>query len=288
MRVWLLAARPKTLWASVAPVAIGVGMAYADRVHHWPSAVACLLCAMLVQIATNFWNDYCDHAKGADTAERVGPTRATQAGWVSPAAMKQASLLTFGLTALVSAYLVHRGGWPFIWIGVASILSGLLYTGGPRPLGYLGLGDIFVLVFFGPVAVAGTYYAQALRVTHEVLFAGIAPGLLSTAVLVVNNLRDRETDARAGKRTLIVRFGERFGQTEYFFCLAGASFVPFVLYAKSHQHVNSLAACATILAGWPGIRAVFSRSGTALNPILGFTALLLLLYAFLFIVGWIL
>jgi 1,4-dihydroxy-2-naphthoate polyprenyltransferase len=288
MNAWVLAARPKTLWAAVGPVAIGVGMAYGDRLHHWPSALACLVCALLIQIATNFWNDYADFRKGADTSERTGPTRATQSGLVTPPAMRNAALLTFAAATAFSIYLVARAGWPLAAIGGASILSGILYTGGPRPLGYLGLGDVFVLIFFGPVAVAGTYYAQALRVTSDVIFAGLAPGLLSTAVLVVNNLRDRETDAKAGKRTLAVRFGERFAQAEYFFCIAGASFVPFALYMKTGRHVNSLAASATILAALPAVRAVFTRKGKALNPILGYTALLLLLYSFLFVVGWLL
>ncbi len=232
MNAWVLASRPKTLWAAVAPVGIGTGMAYAEGQLHWLAASICLLCAVLIQIATNFWNDYADFKKGADTHERIGPRRATQSGLISPAGMRNAAFFVFFLAAAASVYLVHRAGWPFVWIGAAAIISGILYTDGPRPLGYLGLGEIFVLIFFGPVAVGGTYYAQTLHMTRGALIAGIAPGLLSTAVLVVNNLRDIETDAKAGKRTLAVRFGVNFARAEYLVCLLGAAAVPAVLYLE--------------------------------------------------------
>ncbi len=161
MRVWWEAARPKTLWASAAPVVMGTAMALADGALHAPSALCALLGALLIQVGTNYANDYSDFVKGADTEARIGPVRATQSGLVSPRTMKRATALVFLLTLVPGAYLVYRGGWPLVAIGVVSILCGILYTAGPWPLGYIGVADLFVLVFFGPVAVGGTYYVQA-------------------------------------------------------------------------------------------------------------------------------
>ena len=169
IKIWLEAARPKTLWASIAPVVMGTALAYGDDKFDWLIAVATIVSSMAIQIATNFANDYFDHFKGADTSERLGPVRATAAGLVSPATMKFAFIATFALAFVVGMYLVYHGGWPILLIGVFSILFGILYTGGPFPLAYNGLGDIFVLFFFGPVAVGGTYYLQALSITPTVL-----------------------------------------------------------------------------------------------------------------------
>ncbi|RMF56518.1 MAG: 1,4-dihydroxy-2-naphthoate octaprenyltransferase, partial [Calditrichaeota bacterium] len=197
-KVWLMASRPRTLGAAIAPVLMGLSMAYADMGLHMPSAIATLICALLIQIGTNFANDYYDFVQGADTGERLGPTRATQAGLVTPQAMKKAFIMVFSVAFLIGLYLIWRGGWPIFLIGVLSILFGILYTGGPYPLGYNGLADIFVLIFFGPVAVGGTYYLQTLQINGLVLIAGLAPGLISTALLTVNNLRDVITDRQAG------------------------------------------------------------------------------------------
>ena len=174
--VWLLAARPKTLWASIAPVVIGTAMAFGDGGFHGPSALTALACSVLIQIATNFANDLFDFEKGADTESRQGPLRVTQAGLVTPGMMKCGIVVVLLLTLLGGLYLIWRGGWPAVFIGVFSVTAGMLYTGGPRPLGYMGLGDLFVLIFFGPVAVAGTYYVQALTVNATVVVAGLAPG----------------------------------------------------------------------------------------------------------------
>jgi len=214
LTIWTEAARPKTLWAAVAPIAMASAMAWRDGGFDALTAVVCLITAMLLQVGTNFCNDYADFAKGTDTAERTGPVRATAAGWVKPETMKRATVLTFGLAALVSLPLVLRGGWMLAPLMLAAIASGILYTAGPKPLGYLGLGDLFVFVFFVPVAVAGTYYVQTLRLSEAPLVAGVAPGLLSVAILVVNNLRDIEGDARSGKRTLAVRLGPTFARWE--------------------------------------------------------------------------
>ena len=262
-------------------------MAFGDGALHWPSALTALVCAVLIQVATNFSNDLFDFEKGADTASRKGPMRVTQAGLVSPRAMQRGILAVLTLTVLCGCLLVWRGGWPVLVIGLASMAAGLLYTGGPRPLGYMGLGDVLVLVFFGPVAVAGTYYVQSLTVNATVLLAGLAPGLLSVAVLTVNNLRDTDEDRRAGKKTLAVRFGRRFARAEYIATVAAACLVPVALYLASGVRPWSIAGSLTLVAALPAARGVLTREGTSLNPILAGTAGLLLLYSVLFSIGWV-
>jgi 1,4-dihydroxy-2-naphthoate octaprenyltransferase len=297
-KAWWLAIRPKTLPAAVGPVAVGTAVAALEGGARWLPALAALLGAVWIQIGTNLANDYFDFIKGADTAERLGPARATQQGWVSPRAMAWATAAAFGVAALFGAYLVAVGGWPIVWIGVASIVSGVLYTGGPAPLGYLGLGDVFVFVFFGPVAVAGTTYVQTGGWSRTALLASVPLGLLSTAILVVNNLRDARTDVRAGKRTLVVRFGERFGRVEYASLVAGAFAVAVVGWAMSTHGllggslqgavaqpgaitggVGWLAPLALLPLAIAGLRRVMGADGAALNPELGATARLGLLYS---------
>ena len=208
-------------------------MAFGDGGFHAVSALAAIACALLIQVATNYANDLFDFEKGADTEFRHGPVRVTHAGMATPGMMRRAIAAVLVLTVLGGLYLVWRGGWPILVTGLISIAAGLLYTGGPRPLGYMGLGDVLVLVFFGPVAVAGTYYVQTLSVNSTVVLAGLAPGLLSVAMLVVNNLRDTKEDRRAGKKTLAVRFGRGFARFEYVAALAGACVLPLVLYLAS-------------------------------------------------------
>jgi 1,4-dihydroxy-2-naphthoate polyprenyltransferase len=285
--LWASAARIRTLPASVAPVLIGVVLAYADGLGHAPAAWAALLGAILIQVGTNYANDYFDYVKGADTAERQGPRRAVQSGLISPDAMRRATILVFGLAVLVGLYLVARGGWPIVVVGVASILCGVLYTGGPYPLGYRGLGDLFVLLFFGPVAVAGTYWVQALDLDWRPIVAGLGPGLISVAILAVNNLRDRETDAKAGKRTLAVRLGAHFTRLEYSTAVLLACLCPLVFMAAGAAGVGMLLPLVTLLAAWPVHRTVWRRSdGPALNAALADTGRLLMLYAVLFSIGW--
>lgn len=287
--VWLQAARPKTLWAAFAPVLIGTAMAFADGALHVPAALAALAGAFLIQIGTNFCNDYADFRKGADTAARTGPLRVTQAGLVTPEAMLRATVRVFALAALISLYLVARGGWPLLVVALLAIASGVLYTAGPYPIGYLGLAELFVLIFFGPVAVAGTYYVQALTVTPAVIVAGLAPGLLAVAILVVNNLRDIKGDAAAGKRTLAVRFGERFARKEYVFCVLAAVGTPVVLfYGQQGEHPFSLLAVLTLPIVRPTmIRVCQSGDPAVLNAALAETARALFLYSVLFSLGWI-
>ena len=288
-KLWWMAARPKTLWASIAPVMMGTAMAYADGHFHPPAALAALMGALLIQMGTNLANDYYDYLKGADQEKRLGPLRVTQAGLIAPASMKRAFIFTFSLAFLVGVYLIWRGGWPILIVGLLSILFGILYTGGPFPLGYNGLGDIFVLIFFGPVAVAGTYYVQALALRPEVPIAGLAPGLLSTALLTVNNLRDIDTDRLAGKRTLAVRFGKHFAQWEYVFCILVAAFVPIYLAIKLHTHYFSILAVAILIPAFSEIKTIFSFSDPAvLNHTLVRTGKMVFIYSLLFSIGWIL
>ncbi|MCX6580860.1 MAG: 1,4-dihydroxy-2-naphthoate polyprenyltransferase [Candidatus Aminicenantes bacterium] len=289
IKTWILASRPKTLPAAAAPVIMGTAMAYGDKVHHFPSALLALLGALLIQIVANLVNDYADFKKGTDNGDRIGPVRVTQAGLATPPQMRIAISVVFFLTVLVSLYLVYRGGWPVVIIGTFSILSGVLYTAGPFPLGYLGLGDIFVLIFFGPVALAGTYYVQALSVNWIVILAGFAPGFLSVAILTVNNLRDTEGDKKAGKKTLAVRFGRNFAMNEYFYSLLLACLIPAAIFLTTGRyHLAPLAALTLFFAPKP-LKAVFSKTdGPSLNSALADTGKLLLIYGILFSIGWIL
>lgn len=286
---WILAARPKTLWAAFAPVLIGLAMAYADHCFDPGLAVLTLLCALSIQIGTNFCNDYADFKKGADTAERQGPLRVTQAGLVSPRAMLRATCFVFVLAAALFVYLTCLRGWPLAVIGAAAVLSGILYTAGPYPLGYHGWGDLFVLIFLGPVAVGGTYYIQTSTISMPVVWAGFSPGLLSVAILVMNNLRDVETDAKSGKRTLAVRWGERFSRLEYLICIGAAVALPVLLVAGSGRRPYTWGVLLVYAAAWPAVKQVMQGArGQKLNPLLGYTAKLLLLYSVLFSIGWIL
>ena len=289
LSVWVLAARPKTLWAAVAPVLIGTAMAFEAKAGHWPSALAALVGAVLIQVGTNFANDYFDFKKGADQHERLGPTRMTQAGLIKPHSMRTATIIALSLALLVGIYLVWRGGWPIAIIGLLSILFGIMYTGGPYPLGYHGLGEIFVLVFFGPVAVGGTYYVQALDINSIVLLAGLPPGLFSVAILTVNNLRDIESDRLAGKKTLAVRFGKTFARVQYLLSIVIATLLPVFFYLTTHRHFFSLLTLLVLLAAVPTIKTVLGKTdGPALNNVLATTGMLLLLYSVIFSVGWLL
>jgi 1,4-dihydroxy-2-naphthoate octaprenyltransferase len=269
---------------------IGTALAKGDDAVHIASAFAALLGAVLIQIGTNFANDYYDGIKGTDDENRKGPPRAVSAGLISARTMKWATGITFLMVFVPGAYIMYRGGVPFLILGVVSILSGLAYTGGPFPLAYNGLGDLFALVFFGPVAVGGTYYLQAYALPWYVLVAGLSPGLFSVAILTVNNLRDREGDARAGKNTLAVRFGENFAKLEYLFALIGSSVaIPVTLCIRMGAHYGVLVSAIALFPAIPCIRTVFTKTdGTSLNATLANTGKVLLIFSVLFSAGWIL
>ncbi len=287
LTIWTAAVRPKTLGAAVAPVLVGTAMAWEAGGFHALAALCALLGALLIQIGTNFSNDYADFVKGADTGARKGPMRVTQAGLVAPATMKRATVSVFALAFVVGLYLIWRGGWPILVIGVLSILSGVLYTVGRYSLAYLGLADLFVLVFFGPVAVGGTYYVQALEINAVVLLVGLAPGLLATAILLVNNIRDVEEDRQAGKKTLVVRLGKPFGISLYGFCVVVAVLIPLWLFLITGQHPWAIAVMIVILFALPILHELLTEPDpVALNPLLGATGRLLLIYSVLFSIGW--
>jgi 1,4-dihydroxy-2-naphthoate octaprenyltransferase len=207
MRIWLMAARVRTLPAAIAPVLVGTALAGFEHVFHPLRFIAALIGAVFIQIGTNLSNDYSDARRGADTEDRLGPVRVTAGGLVPPRQVLIATYITFGIAVLAGIYLTIVAGWQLLLVGAASILAGVAYTGGPKPYGYEGLGEVFVFLFFGIVAVAGSYFVQVERLRWEAFALAVPVGLIASAILVVNNFRDIDTDRRAGKRTLAVRLG---------------------------------------------------------------------------------
>lgn len=291
-RLWLLAARPATLPAAVVPVLVGTAAGAmevgAARFHALPF-VAALVAALLIQVATNFANDYSDFHRGADTAERLGPTRVTQSGLLTPPQVLRGIIVTFGAAVLLGLYLVWVGGWPILVIGVASILAGLAYTGGPWPFGYHGLGDLFVFVFFGLVAVAGSAYLQTGRWTLLALAAAIPVGLLCTNILVVNNLRDLPTDRAAGKGTLAVRIGDRATRAQYALLAAAAYVVPPTLVVARRASPWLLLPLLTLPIAARLVRLVLGGlAGRELNVVLKRSGQLEMVYGVLLAAGFLL
>jgi 1,4-dihydroxy-2-naphthoate octaprenyltransferase len=284
LATWIAAARLRTLPAAVVPVVVGTACAAASGGAAPGPALAALGGALAIQIGTNFANDVFDAERGADGPDRIGPLRAVSAGLITARAMKRAMIAAFGVATLLGAYLALVAGWPVVAIGVASILSGIAYTGGPWPLGYHGLGDVFVLVFFGFVAVCGTVFVQVGAVPCLALAAAVPVGALATAILVVNNVRDRATDVRAGKRTLAVRFGRRAALVEYAGLLALAYAVPLGLALTGRPWAGLPLATAPL--GLARLRAVVAATdGPAFNRCLAATAQLLLMHGALFAAG---
>lgn len=283
---WLLACRPATLWAAVAPVVVGAAVAVALGGLRPGPTVAALLGAIGLQIGANFANDVFDFEKGADTSERLGPLRAVQAGLLSATQARVGMGLAFALATLCGVYLTWAAGWPIVAIGLASILAAVAYTGGPWPLGYHGLGDVFVMLFFGFVAVGGTAFVNLGRVPGSAGWGGLAMGGLATAILVVNNLRDRHTDVVAGKRTLAVRWGRRGAEIEYWLLLAAAYLVPLVLWLQGWGPWVLLPLVSLPLA-WRLVRGLRSE-GSALNPVLAGTARLMVVFGGLLALGLVL
>ncbi len=284
--VWVLAVRPATLTAAVVPVLVGTAAAVGSRVSpvRVSAAIAALLGAVFIQIGTNLANDVFDYEKGVDTPDRLGPLRVTQAGFLSPSAVRTAMVVAFGLATLAGVYLTAIAGWPVVAIGLASIASGIAYTGGPWPLGYNGLGDVFVFVFFGIIAVCGTAFVEVGTIPLRALAAGVSIGAIATAVLVVNNVRDHVGDRTSGKRTLVVRFGRAFGVAEYIALWLVAFLVPvaMVLHGASPWLLLPL---ATVPFAIRLARTVSRVEGRPLNACLASTAKLLAVYGVLFSLG---
>jgi 1,4-dihydroxy-2-naphthoate octaprenyltransferase len=285
IRAWVLAARPATLTAAFAPVAVGSACAWQVGGFRWDAALAALVGAFLIQIATNFANDMFDFQKGADTEERLGPTRAAQAGLLTVGQLRRGIIVTFALAIGIGFYLTWIAGPAVIVIGLASMAAGLAYTGGPFPLAYNGLGDVFVLAFFGFVAVCGTAFVQALFVPDIAWAASVPIGALATAILVVNNVRDFEGDARAGKTTLVVRFGRQGGVREYAFLLVAAYATPVFMFLLGWTSAWVCLPLVTILWAARLFASVVSDRGVALNQTLAWTAKLLSLFGVLFAIG---
>ena len=280
------AARPKTLAAAFTPVIVGAGLAWHDSMFTPLSTSVALLCAFLIQIGTNFANDYFDFVKGADTEERIGFQRATASGLIPPKTMLHATILTMGLAFLFGLYLVWIGGWVVLIIGVLSLLFGVLYTGGPYPLGYNGLGDIFVFIFFGFVAVMGTYYVNAFEWSEASFWASIAVGALCTNILVINNLRDTEQDAKAGKRTLGVLFGDKALKWEYLIMLALAYAIPPHFYFRLEYSAWIFLPLIALPLAIKHVVQVWTETEKAnLNKVLEQTAKFMALFGLLFTIG---
>ncbi len=286
IKIWVDAARPKTLAAAFVPVLVGASIAWSESSIHWPASFIALACAILIQVGTNFANDYFDFVKGADTDERVGFVRATSAGLIPPKTMLTATVVSMAFAFILGLYLVWLGGITVLFIGLASLLFGVLYTGGPYPLGYNGLGDVFVFVFFGVVAVMTTYYVNTLEWSEASFWAALAVGALCTNILVVNNLRDIVQDKKAGKKTLGVLFGERTLKLEYTFMVILAFAIPphfyFQLDYKLWVYLPFLVLPLAIFH----IYTVWTETDKSkLNPLLEQTAKFMALFGILFSIG---
>jgi 1,4-dihydroxy-2-naphthoate polyprenyltransferase len=293
LRTWLLAVRPATLPASVSGVIVGLGAAYASGAAFRPdTALGCMAVALLLQMAANLANDFSDFRKGADNADRLGPTRVASSGLVTIPQLQAAIIVVLAVAAIVGAWLAFVGGPAILVLGAAAILALLGYTGGPLPYGYRGLGEVFVFVFFGLVAVVGTAELQSGRLEALYALAAIPVGTLTTGILVVNNLRDTTTDRAAGKRTLAVSLGEGFARAEYVACLVVAWIVPVALLAVKAGGASIAAGPAVLLSflavplAIPLIRVVYAAGDPRrLNLVLKGTARLTLVFAVLFAAG---
>lgn len=288
-RLWLLAARPKTLTIAVAPVIVGCALAWAEGASPaWLPAIVALFAALLIQTGTNLHNDAADYERGNDRPDRIGPPRITALGWARPDVVRRAAQLTFGAALLSGIYLVAVGGWPILAIGLASIAAGWAYSGGIRPLAYTPFGEIFVLAFFGLVAVAGSYYLQSGRLAFSALLAGVAVGAPAAAVLMVNNYRDLKSDIVAGRRTLAVALGRARARKVY----ALLMLLPFVLALALAWFVHPGALLvlvmlpyAVVLTRRPGRTSDDRGDGAALNALLAGTARAQLMFSVLLAVG---
>ncbi|MGN6371422.1 MAG: 1,4-dihydroxy-2-naphthoate polyprenyltransferase [Solirubrobacteraceae bacterium] len=286
LHIWVMAARLRTLPASVAPVLVGTSLALGAGEFHALAFVAALLGAVFIQVGTNLSNDYSDARRGADTEDRLGPVRVTAGGLVPPSRVLLATYVTFGLAVLCGVYLVTVAGWELVAVGAVSILAGVLYTGGPRPYGYEGLGEVFVFLFFGIVAVSGSYFVQTRELAWQAYACAVPVGLLASAILVVNNVRDIDTDRRAGKRTLAVRLGRARTRTLYsamVLCAFALAPLPWLLGSMT----------AWLLLPWVGlplavklVRVVRERvDGPSLNVALAKTGMLQLCFCVLLSAG---
>jgi 1,4-dihydroxy-2-naphthoate polyprenyltransferase len=287
VKLWLVAARPRTLPAAVAPVLVGTALAIGQGTFR-PLAFACaLLGSIFIQIGTNLSNDYSDARRGADTEDRLGPVRVTAGGLMPPRTVLLGTYVAFGIAVLAGVYLIAIAGWELLLVGAASILAGVLYTGGPRPYGYEGLGEVFVFLFFGVVAVVGSYFVQTEDLRWEAFALSVPVGLLAAGILLVNNIRDADTDRRAGKKTLAVRLGRAGARRLFVGCIVLAYLaVPVVAIAGRDISPLVLLALLSLPLAIPLVRVVRERTdGPALNEALARTGMLLALFSLLLAIG---
>jgi 1,4-dihydroxy-2-naphthoate octaprenyltransferase len=285
-RIWILASRPRTLPAAIAPVLVGTALAAAEDEFRVLPFIAALIGSIFIQIGTNLSNDYSDARRGADTEERLGPVRVTAGGLMPPRHVLVGTYVAFGVAVAAGLYLAAVAGWELLVVGVASILAGVLYTGGPRPYGYEGLGELFVFVFFGIVAVVGSYYVQTEELRWEAFALAVPVGLLSSAILVVNNVRDIDTDRRAGKRTLAVRLGRERARRLFMAMIVLSFAAPIATFAFGGLTAWLLVTLAAVPVAVPLVRTVSSRSdGPALNAALAGTGRLLAVFSLLLSAG---
>jgi 1,4-dihydroxy-2-naphthoate polyprenyltransferase len=287
-QIWLLAARPKTLPAAAATAITGSAAAFYNNKFQPGPALACLLGALLLQIGANLANDVFDYYRGADAQERLGPLRVTTAGLLQPGQVLAGMWVVFGLAALLGAYLALAAGWPVLLVGLACILAALAYTGGPFPFGYYGLGDLVVFIFFGPVAVCGTYFVQARQLSGLAVICSLPMGFLITAILVVNNLRDIATDRAAGKQTLAVRLGANGARWEYALCLILAYLAPLIFILLGRLPTWSGLYWLSLPWALQLLRDIWRDEGRQLNKALAGTGRLTLIYGVLFSLGLVL
>jgi 1,4-dihydroxy-2-naphthoate octaprenyltransferase len=288
MRIWLMAARPRTLPAAIAPVLVGTAAAvqWVGQLPRWGAFIAALVGSIFIQIGTNLANDYSDARRGADTADRLGPVRVTSAGLVTPQRVLRATWIAFAVAVACGIYLATVAGVVILLIGIVSIAAGVLYTGGPRPYGYAGLGEVFVFLFFGLVAVNGSYYVQVEQLDALPLGLSIAVGFLATAILVVNNVRDLETDRRAGKMTLAVRMGRANAVNLYRLLVLGAFvLLPISLAAGEASALPLIGLLAAPMAIRPTNALATRTDGPALNAVLAATGAVLAVYSVLVSLG---
>jgi 1,4-dihydroxy-2-naphthoate polyprenyltransferase len=286
LRLWLVAARPRTLPAAVAPVLVGTALASSEGVFRPLAFVAALVGSVFIQIGTNLSNDYSDARRGADTDDRLGPVRVTSGGLMPPRRVLVGTWIAFGVAVAAGAYLVAVAGWELVLVGAVSILAGVLYTGGPRPYGYEGLGELFVFLFFGVVAVAGSYFVQTERLEWEAFALSVPVGLLAAAILIVNNVRDIDTDRRAGKRTLAVKLGRPAVRRLFVAVLAVAFLSPVAIWLAGGLSAWILISLAAAPLAVPLARTVLTRAdGPSLNAVLGRAGALLALFSLLLAAG---
>lgn len=286
LRLWAMAARPRTLPAAVAPVLVGTALAGSEDVFRPLAFAAALVGSIFIQIGTNLSNDYSDARRGADTEDRLGPVRVTAGGLMPPRTVLVGTYVAFGVAVAAGAYLVAVAGWELLLVGAASILAGVLYTGGPRPYGYEGLGEVFVFLFFGVVAVTGSYFVQTEELTWEAFALSVPVGLLAAAILVANNVRDADTDRRAGKRTLAVRLGRERARSLYAACVYLSFAVPPAVWAAGGLSAWVLLALLSLPLAPPVVHTVASRTdGPSLNRALAHTGRLLAVFSLLLSAG---